>query len=187
MAAPYRSGDGRRQADCQTGKQADMQTGRLSAGHRGKHATAQTGRHAATPTGGRSCCRACAGPSPGWATVCRTSTARQTRSGRLSRSRDRRNRITRCPCRPRGTAPLSGPVPGRVTGAAGRDPTAKVGLGWFGRGSAPFHSDAAHRAGTPSARGHAPGETARKSRKRRRRWRVCISAPLILSALRVNA
>ena len=31
---------------------------------------------------------------------------------------------------------------------------------------------------TPSAGGHAPEETARKSRKRRRRWRVCISAPL---------
>lgn len=187
MAAPYRSGDGQRQADCQACKQADMPSGWLSAGHPGKQATTQTGRHAALPTGGRSCCRACAGQSPGWAAVCRTSNARQTRSGRLSRSRDRRNRIARWHGRSRGTAPLSGPVPTRAVGTAGRDPTAKVGLGRFGRGSAPFHSDALHRTGTPSAGGHAPGETARKSRKRRRRWRVCISAPLILSALRVTA
>ena len=178
MAAPYQSGDGQRQADCQACKQVNMQTGRLSADHPCKQATAQSGRHAAMPTGGRSCCRACARPSPGWPAVCRTSAARQTRSGSRSRSRDRWNRIVRCPCRPRGTAPLSGPVPTRTTGTAGRNPTAQVGLGRFGRGSAPFHSDAAHRTGTPSAGGHAPEETARKSRKRRRRWRVCISAPL---------
>ena len=182
MAAPYRSGDGQRQADCQTGKQADMQTGDPAANHPGKQATAQIGRHAATPTGRRSCCQAYARPSPGWAMVCRTSPARQTRSGSLASSRDKRNRIARWHERPRGTAPLSGPVPTRATGTAGRDPTAKVGLGWFGRGGAPFHSDATHRTGTPSAGGHAPGETARKSRKRRRRWRVCISAPLTCSA-----
>ena len=166
MAAPYRSGDGQAQAGRQTRKGADS----------------QTGRHAARPTGRRSCCQACAGASPGWAMICRTSAARQTRSGSLPRSRDRRNRIARCPCRPRGTAPLSGSVPMRTAGTTGRDPTAKVGLGRFGRGSAPFHSDAAHRTGTPSAGGLAPEETARKSRKRRRRWRVCISAPLTYSA-----
>ena len=157
-----------------------MPSGRLAAGHPVGQASTQAGRHAGPPRGRRSRCRGCAGPSPGWATVCLTSTARQTRSVRLARSRDRRSRIACWRGRPRGTAPLSGPVPTRTTGTAGRDPTAKVGLGWFGRGSAPFHSDAAHRTGTPSAGGHAPEETARKSRKRRRRWRVCISAPLIL-------
>ena len=169
MAAPYRSGDGQRQAGRRTRKQADMQTGKRPAGHPDKQATAQTGRHAAAPTGGQSCCRACARPSPEWAKVCRTSAARQTLSGSRSRSRDRRNRITRWHGCSRGTAPLSGPVPTRAAVTTGRDPTAKVGLGRFGRGSASFHSDAAHRTGTPSAGGHAPEETARKSRKRRRR------------------
>lgn len=167
MAAPYRSGNGQTQADSPAGKQADMQTGRQVADLPGEHATAQDGRHAAQPIGGQSCCRACAGTSPGWAAVCRTSNARQTRSGSLSRPRDRWNRIARWHGRPRGTAPLSGPVPMRATGAAGRNPTARVGLGRFGRGSAPFRSDAAHRTGTPSAGGHAPDETARKSRNRR--------------------
>jgi hypothetical protein len=167
MRAPYRSGDGQRQPDGPACKQADIQIGMRPADHPGKPATARNGRHAATPTGGRSCSRCRAGPSPGWAMVCRTSNARQTRSGRRSRSRDRRNRIARWHGRPRGTAPLSGPVPMRATGTAGRNPTAQVGLGRFGRGRAPFHVDARRIEGVGHRLGGTPKRIARKSRNRR--------------------
>ena len=131
MRAPYRSGDGQRQADCQPCKRADMQIGMRPDDHPGGYATAQSDRHAVTPTRGRPCCQCRAGPSSGWAVACRTSKARQARSGSLSRSRDRWNRIARCPWRPRGTAPLSGPVPMRAAKTAGRNPTAQ-GLAWEG-------------------------------------------------------
>ena len=167
MRAPYRSGDEQRQADCQTCKWAGRQTAKQAAGRPVGHASAQTGRHAATPTGGPLCCRCRAGPSPGWATVCRTSPARQTRSGRASPTREARNRIARWHGRPRGTAPLSGPVPMRATGTAGRNPTAQVGLGRFGRGRAPFHVDARRIEGVGHRLGGTPKRIARKSRNRR--------------------
>lgn len=135
MAAPYRSGDGQGQADGQTCKPAGRQMAKRSACHPGKHADARSGKRAALPTGGRSCSQRYARPSPGWVKVCRISTARQTRSGSLAHSRERRSRISRWHGRPRGITPLSGPVPPRAAVTAGRNPTAKVGLGRFGRGT----------------------------------------------------
>lgn len=168
MAAPYRSGDGQGQADRQTCKQAGRQTAKRSACHPGKHADARSGKRAALPTGGRSCSQRCARPSPRWAVVCRTGAARQTRSGRRSRSRDRRNRIARWHGRLLGTAPLSGPVPRRATAPAGRDPSrVRLGLGRFGRGGAPFHVDAPRIEGVGHRLGGTPKRIARKSRNRR--------------------
>lgn len=74
---------------------------------------------------------------------------------------------------------------GRWCEVSGCHPTAKVGLGWFGRGGAPFHVDAARSEGDGHRPGRFPKRIARKSRNRR--WRVCISAPLSFTGLRVSS
>ena len=102
----------------------------------------------------------------------------------------RRRRPSR-PVRGHGTGQSPMPHPGppvlsiassRSTGRSGERSNRQVGLGWFGRGGAPFHVDAGRIEGGGRRPGRSPKRTARKSRSRRRR--VCISAPLSSSGPR---